>query len=124
VSRRDRAEALAVAARRTEIERQLSDLVTRELVDEHRARSRGTHSPALTIILSYFRQAPVRGKLALLAVRTSHTWRLVELSGEQGIPHRVVDREFAAESEAAHAAFLRRLSAIGVDVETAATADE
>jgi hypothetical protein len=121
VSPSEPAEAPAIDARRSAIEEQLAALVTAELIEEHRVHPRGTHSPALALVLSYFAQAPVRGKLALIETFPDRRYRLVRLSGEQGAPHESLDLIFDSERAAAHAAFLHRLAEIGVDATLTAT---
>jgi hypothetical protein len=117
----------AVGVRRREIERQLSDLVTPELVDEHRRSPAGHHPPALAHVLAYLRQAPTEGKLALFSPRAAPL-RILRLSGIQGKPHEDLGPAGArpddgaggmsddvCEDDAAHDVFLRRLRALGAD---------
>jgi hypothetical protein len=104
----------ALALRRQEIAAGIAALVTPELLEEHRASPAGRHSPALALVLAYFRQEPVRAKLALLAAEPGRRWQVVELSGEQGRPHELVEAaSFDSEDGAAHDVFLRRLAGIG-----------
>lgn len=113
---RDRT-AEAVAARRREIERALAELVTPEVVEEHRRRPMGRHSPALAWLLAYFRQAPTSGKLAVHADAPgpSRPLALLRLSGAQGVPHEELAGErYGSEEEALHAVFLRRLREHGM----------
>lgn len=118
---RDRT-AEAVAARRREIERGLAELVTPELVEEHRCQPVGRHSPALAWVLAYFRQAPAAGKLVVHAHRPDGAgaeplpFSLLRLSGRPGVPHEPASGEgFATEDEALHAAFLDRVAELGGD---------
>jgi branched-chain amino acid transport system permease protein len=116
-----RPEAQAEAARRREIAAGLAQLATAEVIDEHRRRPAGRHSPGLALLLAYFRQAPTPGKLALLdghgesRARGERRFELLELSGEQGRAHRLLDGAVPHEEAAAHEVFLRRLESIGVD---------
>ncbi len=108
-----RPETAAVKTRDAEIAGGITTLITAQLIEEHRVRSAGRHSPALDFVLGYFRRAPTAGKMALLATEPA-TWKIVVLSGEQGQPHEVLDDQtFASEDDAAHAVFLRRLQLIG-----------
>ncbi len=120
---RDRT-AEAVAARRREIERGLAELVTPELVEEHRRQPVGRHSPALAWVLAYFRQAPTDGKLVVHARRPDDAsagpgplpFSLLRLSGRPGVPHEPAAGEgFATEHDALHAAFLDRVAELGGD---------
>ncbi|HTX62880.1 MAG TPA: hypothetical protein VMD28_04540 [Acidimicrobiales bacterium] len=105
--------------RRREIERQLLDLLTPELVEEHRRSPVGRHSPALAQVLAYLRQMPTEGKLAIYSPRAAPL-RVLRLSGVQGKPHDDLGPAGAqpdgvAEDVAAHDVFLRRLRALGAD---------
>lgn len=103
----------AIKTRDAEITGGIAALVTARLVEEHRLRPAGRHSPALAFVLGYLRRAPTAGKLALVSSEPG-TWRIVVLSGEQGTPHELLDDQtFASEDEAEHAVFLRRLSLFG-----------
>ena len=108
-------QAGAVAARRAEIEAGLAALVSEELVEEHRRRPTGHHSPALAQVLAYVRQAPTAGKLAAYAVEPGRRWQVVRLSGEPGTPHDMADpARYASEDQVAHEIFLRRLDELGL----------
>ena len=108
-------QAAAVAARRAEIVHGLAPLVTDELVEEHRRRPVGHHSPALAQVLAYLRQAPTAGKLAAYAVEPGRSWQVVRLSGVPGRPHDLSDpARFASEAEVGHEIFLRRLAELGL----------
>lgn len=72
--------------RRREIEQALLDLVGPDLVEEHRRTPVGHHSPELSHLLAYLRQAPTEGKLAVLD-RHDGVFRIVRLSGSPGVPH-------------------------------------
>ena len=91
----------------------LRDLVTPDLVEEHRRQPVGHHSPALAQVLAYFRQQATPGKLAVLAVVPARQWDVIRL-GPLGAPHEVVEPGFQREDDALHAVFLRRLSEAGV----------
>lgn len=105
-------DAEARASRRKEIASDLAALATEDVVKEHKAAPFGRHSPTLTLIVSYFAQAPTKGKGALLAQPPGTEFRVVQLSGDQGRPHEISDDRYSSEAEAAHAVFLHRLAAI------------
>ena len=110
-------ESAALAQRREEIESNLVALVSQRLVEEYRDHARGRHSPALAQILSYFRQAPTVGKLALLSPDGGGAWRIVALSGDQIHHHEILELDLASEDEAAQEVFIRRLCHIGATKE-------
>ena len=93
----------------------LIELVTPELLEEHRGNPVGHHSPALGIVLAALRQAPTGGKLALRAIEPGRQWMIIRLSGQQGVAHDSSDQaRFFDENEALHEVFLRRLEEAGV----------
>ena len=98
-------------------------LVTPDLLEEHRRNPVGHHSPALAVVLAALRQAPTRGKLALLAIEPGCQWMIIRLAGEQGVDHDLSDpARFSDENDALHEVFLRRLGEAGVpDIERTAT---
>jgi branched-chain amino acid transport system permease protein len=90
-------------------------LVTPDLVEEHRRNPVGHHSPALAVVLAALRQAPTRGKLALLAIEPGRQWMIMRLSGQPGVAHDLSDpARFSDENVALHEVFLRRLGELGV----------
>jgi branched-chain amino acid transport system permease protein len=108
-------ELQAIAARTCEIKGILEAIITADVVEEHRQRPRGQHSPALALILAYLRQAPTAGKLVAYAVVPGRQWRILRLSGEQGVPHDASDsRTFDSEDKVAHEIFLTRLDELGL----------
>lgn len=108
-------QAAAVEARRAEIVALLAPLVTDEVVEEHRLRPVGHHSPALAQILAYLRQAPTAGKLAAYAVVPGRQWQVARLSGVPGRPHDLSDpARFGSEAAVGHEVFLRRLAELGL----------
>ncbi len=103
----------ATKARCNEIAALLLELVTPELIEEHRRASDGMHSPALALLLAHLRQSPVAGKLVVHASSPGREWRILRLSGEQAVPHDTSDpRVFRSEAEAVHAVFLERVDAL------------
>ena len=94
---------------------QLAVLVTKDVIAEHRAAPVGDHSPALSALLVALRQAPVRGKLALLETVSGKEWVIIRLSGEPGVPHRVDGaRRYSSLDRALHAVFMQRLADLGL----------
>lgn len=88
----------------------LKPLITDDLIEAHRRAPCGPHDDRLSRVLNYFRRASVVDKYAILAVRPFAEYRLVALSGQRGVPPRLIDdRSFATEEEAIHAVFLRRV---------------
>jgi hypothetical protein len=107
--------APARALQEARIRAYLAGLVDEALIEEHRRRPVGHHSPALAEVLAFLRQAPVAGKLALVASVPGREWRVVRLSGRQGEPHEPVGSDvYRSEDEARHALFLRRLEEAGL----------
>ena len=108
-------ELQAIAARSCEIRGILEAIITAEVVEEHRQLPRGRHSPALALILAYLRQTPTAGKLVAYAIVPGRQWRILRLSGEQGVPHDASDpRTFDSEDKVAHEIFLTRLDELGL----------
>jgi branched-chain amino acid transport system permease protein len=101
-----------------QLQARLAELVTTEVVEEHRLAPVGHHSPALSHVLAYTRQRPTEGKLAILATTPGYEWVVLRLSGEPGVPHQLLeDMRFPHEAESLHALVLRRLSELGLEVE-------
>ena len=100
----------------------LTELVTPDLIEEHRRNPVGHHSPALGIVLTALRQVPTRGKLAVWAIEPARQWMIIRLSGQQGVAHDLSDPgRFFDEDEVLHEVFLRRLGEAGVsDIERTA----
>lgn len=97
-----------------EIRSSLASLVTPAIVEEHRRQPTGHHSPALALVLSFFRQAPVESKWAVYASVPGRQWQVVRLSGVPGVPPDDGDpARFASEDAASHEIFLRRLEEFG-----------
>jgi N,N-dimethylformamidase len=112
---RDRqAEAIALHAANTR--EHLRSLITAELVEEHwRDPSSRTKSRDLMHVLDIMRQAPVPGKLAILAVVPGETYQIIRLSGSDTIPNDLSDTvRFSSEDVAMHEVFLRRLEELGL----------
>jgi len=90
--------------------------VTDEIIAEHRdAPLAPSKSPALLHILDVMRQAPVAGKLAILAIDPGRQYQVIRLSGEYAKMNDLSDRRrYRDENDALHEIFLRRLDELGV----------
>lgn len=88
----------------------LKQLVSPEVIEEHRRRPLGQHSEALERLLIYFRRQAQVDKYALLAVEPFKAYRIVALSGRRGTAPRLVeDTVYPDTHQAYHALFLRRV---------------
>ena len=89
---------------------ELRQLVTDELIEEHRTTNGKRRSDALERVLTFFRAAAVADKYAVLAVKPFAEYRIVALSGRRGVPPRAVDDQvFKTPEEALHGVFLKRV---------------
>ena len=94
----------------TNLRNHLRSMVTDELIAEHKQSPAGPHSDALERILNYFRRAAITDKYAILTVKPFAEYRIVALSGQRGVPPRVVDDKlYTSPDDAQHAVFLRRV---------------
>jgi branched-chain amino acid transport system permease protein len=97
---------------------QLRELVTPELVEEHRRNPVGFHSFELERVLRHLRRQPLAGKYVLVCSRRDEEWAIGELSGTRGIGPRIVgDERFSSLPEAQHGVFRARLRALGIPLE-------
>jgi branched-chain amino acid transport system permease protein len=88
----------------------LKTLVSPEVIEEHRQSPQGQHSEALQRLLIYFRTRPQVDKYAIAVVELFKAYRIVALSGQRGVPPRVVeDMVYPNQKEAFHGVFLRRV---------------
>lgn len=88
----------------------LKQLVSNEVIDEHRRCPLGQHSEALERLLLYFRRAPMADKYAIIAVEPFKAYRIVALSGQRGVAPRLVeDKIYPTQDEAYHGVFMRRV---------------
>lgn len=123
---RDRAEdhrAFWLARREAE----LRELVTPELIEEHRldpVGERAHHSAELQQVLNYVRSRPMRGKAFVYTERAFESYRIGVLAGRNEPVRFDDDRRFASQSDAAHAIFLMRLADLGVDVDSLTGGEE
>jgi branched-chain amino acid transport system permease protein len=89
---------------------ELKELITDQLIEEHRRSNGRRRSDALERVLTYFRRAAVVDKYAVLTVKPFAEYRIIALSGQRGVPpHTVDDRTYATPEEALHAIFLKRV---------------
>ena len=90
--------------------RRIVELITDELIEEHRAKPLGQRSDALERVLNYFRRQPQPGKYVIVATDPWREYRIGVLSGVRGQTAEILDDEsFATEEEAMHGVFLRRV---------------
>lgn len=88
----------------------LKTLVSEEVIEEHKRSPLGQHSEALERLLNYFRRQPQSDKYALVAIEPFKAYRIIAMSGQRGVPPRVVeDKIYTSETEAYHAVFVRRV---------------
>ncbi|WGR98017.1 branched-chain amino acid ABC transporter permease [Bradyrhizobium sp. ISRA443] len=88
----------------------LKELVTPEVIEEHRRAPQGQHSESLERLLIYFRNQPQPDKYAITALQSINGYRIVALSGHRGVAPRVVeDKIYRSPVEAYHGVFLRRV---------------
>ena len=88
----------------------LKQLVSPEVIDEHRRCPLGQHSEPLERLLLYFRRAPMSDKYAIIAVEPFKAYRIVALSGQRGVAPRLVeDKLYTSQEDAYHGVFMRRI---------------
>ena len=113
---RDKSEDWMVEFRRRRVEA-LRPLVTRELVEAHRANPRGPHSHELNLVLNFVRgPAEPMDRKPFVHLREPYSDYGLALMQGRGEPAVLLtDASYASETEAVHAAFLQRLAAHGLD---------
>lgn len=88
----------------------LKELISPEIIEEHRRQPLGQHSEALERVLLYFRRAKMDDKYALHAASPNGPYKIIAFSGVRGVSPRLVDdREFGSLDEAYHGVFMRRV---------------
>jgi branched-chain amino acid transport system permease protein len=99
----------------------LAGLVTEALVAEHAARPLGPHSDELSRVLTYFRGAPMEGKLVVIAVERDKVWRIGRITRTDPSTTPVLLEEGSNDSyeEALHAVFLQRLDDLRAETQSA-----
>lgn len=91
------------------------ELISPELVEEHRQRPIGQHGDQLARLLTHLRTIPGVSRLVILAMPDG-SLALGGVDRERGrSPVPVDERRFATIDEAEHAVFLARLEGIGDD---------
>ena len=93
----------------------LKTLVSPEVIEEHRQSPQGQHSEALQRLLIYFRTRPQVDKYAIAVVELFKAYRIVALSGQRGVPPRVVeDRVYPNQKKPSTAYSSPRTGSAGV----------
>lgn len=88
----------------------LKTLISDDLIREYEEKPLGQHSEALERVLNYFRRQPQNDKYAVMAVKPFEAYRIVALSGQRGVPPRLVeDRVYPTVEDAYRAVFRRRV---------------
>lgn len=90
----------------------LKPMITPELIEEHRKDPLGHHSDALSRVLNFFRRGELADKYVIhRMIPAEERFRIMAVSGQRGMPPRVVDdREYTDIKEAYHAVFLLRVN--------------
>jgi len=90
---------------------ELREWISPEIIEEHRLAPTGQHSDHLERILNYFRKQPISNKYVVYCEESFKSYRVVALSGQPGVPPRLVDDKiYTSLDEAYHAVFLRRIN--------------
>ena len=92
----------------------LKPMITPELIKEHQQDPLGHHSDTLSRVLNYFRRGEMADKYIIHRLKPAEErFRIMAVSGERGMPPRVVDdREYTDIKDAYHAVFLLRVNDI------------
>lgn len=90
----------------------LKTMITPELIEEHKRDPLGHHSDALSRVLNFFRRGEMADKYVIHRMKPAEErFRIMAVSGERGMPPRVVDdREYTNINDAYHAVFLLRVN--------------
>jgi branched-chain amino acid transport system permease protein len=95
------------------VRREIRNLITDELVEEHRTTFGKRRSDPLERVLGYFHSGGVADKYAILSIIPFSEYRLISLSGRRGTePAFVNDVIYSCEEEAQHALFVLRVSTL------------
>ena len=100
-------------------EETIRPLITKEIIEEHRANPIGKHSEELGLVLRYFRRhhEDVAGKDVVVCTTPEKQWHLGEYPAERGKRPTIFWNECFDSIEAAeHALFLKRLRKYGVEL--------
>lgn len=91
------------------------NLVSPELIEEHRQRPIGQHGDRLARLLTHLRTIPGIARLMILALPDG-SYALGGVDGQRGCaPVTLDERRFSTIDEAEHAVFLLRLAALEDD---------
>ncbi len=90
----------------------LKQMITPELIAEHKSDPLGHHSDALARVLNYFRRGEMADKYVIMRLADGEErYRIMAVSGVRGLPPRIVDdKEYTALNDAYHAVFLLRVN--------------
>lgn len=84
----------------------------KHLADEFEANPFGRASPELQRVLMVFRGAPMKGKYALVCTKPYEEWTLAEMSGQKGVPPKLLhEHKFTSLEDAERAVFRLRWKA-------------
>ncbi|WP_213571143.1 hypothetical protein [Rhodococcus sp. USK13] len=91
--------------------RVIADLITDELIEEHRAKPLGQHSETLERVLQYFRRQPQAGKYLGVMTTPWLEYKIGVISGIRGVPPKILDEPvFKSEEDVLHGIFVRRVN--------------
>lgn len=93
------------------LEHEIKPRISQAIIDEHKENPIGKHSDELERILIYFRKnhLEIDGKYILVCTKPHKEWRIAELSGQKGVPPKLLEDSFNDRFEAEHGLFLKRL---------------
>ncbi len=88
----------------------LKTLISDEIIEEYKNNALGQHSEPLSRLLHFFSSAEQKDKYVIKRDGQSNTFKIVALSGERGVPPRLVEgKEYETLEEAYYGVFLQRL---------------
>jgi len=88
----------------------IRQLLTDELIAEHRRDPRGSHSDSLKRVLNYFRRSSALTPYVVVCTQPFRLWRVARVTGVRGQRPVFVDQQvMRSEAEAMHAVFLKRV---------------
>ncbi|MEM7294273.1 MAG: hypothetical protein AAF420_12905 [Pseudomonadota bacterium] len=95
---------------RAKLKVQILDLLSEDLIDEHRQKPLGQHSDGLERVLNFFRRPPSFG---LYERVTGREYQVIALPIEWGKPPQPLDDHvYTDQNEAMHAVFLKHVEAL------------
>ena len=89
---------------------EMRELITDELVEEHRRKPRGRHSDALDRVLRFFRVQPIPGKEIVIESVPFREYHMGVMTGVPGRPAEVLEGTYGSYEETLHAIFVRRVA--------------